>query len=49
MLLKKVFADGGFNLQKFVTNSSILQQRIATDEQKLPTSTHLNGSVVEED
>ena len=49
VLSKKVFADGGFNLQKFVTNSPSLQQRIATDEQKLPTATHLNGSVVEED
>lgn len=49
VLSKKVFADGGFNLQKFVTDSPILQQRIATDEQTLPTATHLNGSVVEED
>ena len=31
VLSKKVFADGEFNLQKFVTNSPILQQRIATD------------------
>ena len=46
VLSKKVFADGGFNLRKFVTNSPILQQRIATDEQKLPTATYLNGSIV---
>ena len=44
-----MFAEGEFNLRKFVTNSPILQQRIASDEHKLPTATCPNGSVVEED
>jgi len=48
-LSKKVFADGGFNLQQFVTNSPILQQRIASDEQKLPTAPRPNCSIVEQD
>ena len=45
---KKLFADGGFNLRKFVTNSSHLHQRIAA-EQKLPTEVELYGCIMEED
>ena len=33
-LSKKVFAEGGFNLRKFVTSSPGLCQRIAADEQR---------------
>ena len=50
-LSKKVFAEGGFNLQKFVTSSATLRQRI-TDElpsaQKPPTL-DTNSRVIEED
>ena len=50
-LSKKVFIEGGFNLQKFVTSSASLRQRI-TDEllstQKPPTL-DINSRVVEED
>ena len=51
VLSKKVFAEGGFNLRKFVTNSPILRQRIASSEHQfnLPTSTPSNHNVVEED
>ena len=45
---KKLFADGGFNLRKFVTNLSHLRQRIAA-EQKLPTEVELYGCIMEED
>ena len=49
-LSKKVFAEGGFNLWKFVTSSASLCQRI-TDElpsaQKPPTS-DTNSRIVEE-
>ncbi|XP_065891666.1 uncharacterized protein [Dysidea avara] len=44
----KLFADGGFNLRKFVTNSSHLCQRLAA-EQKLPTEVELYGCIMEED
>ena len=51
VLSKKIFSGGGFNLQKFVTNSASLRQHI-TDEllsaQKPPTSDN-NYKVVEED
>ena len=49
VLSKKIFAAGGFNLRKFVTNSPIVRQRIALDEQKLPNNSCTNSSVMEED
>ena len=49
ILSKKVFAEGGFNLRKFVTNSPVLRQRIASGERQLSTSTPSNHNVVEED
>ena len=49
VLSKKIFAAGGFNLWKFVTNSPIVRQRIALDEQKLPNNSCTNSSVMEED
>ena len=49
VLSKKIFAVGGFNLRKFVTNSPIVRQRIALDEQKLPNNSCTNSSVMEED
>ena len=49
VLSKKVFADGGFNLRKFVTNSPILRQRVAYNEQELSTDAHSKSSIIEED
>lgn len=49
VLSKKIFAASGFNLRKFVTNSPIVRQRIALDEQKLPNNSCTNSSVMEED
>ena len=45
---KKVFADGGFNLRKFVTNSPTLRKRIS-EEQRSPTDVEVNRSIMEED
>ena len=45
---KKVFADGGFNLRKFVTNSPTLRKRIS-EEQRLPADDEVNRSIMEED
>ena len=44
----KLFAEGGFNLRKFVTNSSNLQQRISNVNQKLTHSRPAPCSVMEE-
>ena len=44
----KLFAEGGFNLRKFVTNSSSLQQRICTINQKSSHSKPAPCSVMEE-
>ena len=44
----KLFAEGGFNLRKFVTNSSSLQQRISNVNQKLTHSRPAPCSVMEE-
>jgi len=49
VLFKKVFADGGFNLRKFVTNSSMLHQRIVSDQQSPSTQVQSSSFVVEED
>ena len=49
VLSKKVFAEGGFNLRKFVTNSSTLRQRMASHEQILSPDVHFKSSVMEED
>jgi len=49
ILSMEVFADGGFNLRKFVTNSPTLHQRIASHEQVSPADLHSNSSVIEED
>jgi len=49
VLSTKVFAEGGFNLQKFATNSPTLHQRIASYEQISPADLHSNSSVIEED
>ena len=51
-LSKKVFAEGGFNLRKFVTSSSGLRQRIAADEQRSDQNQPVldtSSNVVEED
>ena len=45
---KKVFADGGFNLCKFVTNSPTLRKKIS-EEQRLPADNEVNRSIMEED
>jgi len=45
---KKVFADGGFNLRKFVTNSPTLRKRIS-EEQRLPADDEVNRSIMEKD
>jgi len=45
---KKVFADGGFNLRKFVTNSATLCKRIS-EEQRLPADDGVNRSILKED
>jgi len=42
---KKVFADGGFNLREFVTNSTTLR----SEEQRLPADDEVNRSIMEED
>ena len=44
----KLFAEGGFNLRKFVTNSSSLQQRISNINQKSTHSRSAPCSVMEE-
>jgi len=49
VLSKKVFADSGFNLRKFITNSPIIRQQIALEEQKLSTDIHPSSGVMEED
>ena len=51
-LFKKVFAEGGFNLRKFVTSSSGLRLKIAADEQRSDQSQRVfdtSSNVVEED
>jgi len=45
-LSTKLFADGGYHLQKFVTYSPTLHWRI---EQISPADLHSNSSVIEED
>jgi len=49
VLSMKVFADGGFSLRKFVTNSPTLHQRIVSHKQISPADLHSNSSVIEED
>jgi len=47
----RIFADGGFHLRKFVTNSVSLQQKIIARTQNLSEFKHVvvaNGDVVEE-
>ena len=44
----KLFAEGGFNLRKFVTNSASLQQRISTNNQNPSCPKPASSSVVEE-
>ena len=51
-LSKKVFAEGGFNLRKFITSSASLRQRIITDDllsAQQPPAVDTNSRVVEED
>jgi len=49
VLSKKVFADGGFNLRKFVTNSPMLNQKILSDQQCSSIQAESGSCVVEED
>ena len=44
----KLFAEGGFNLRKFVTNSASLQQRISANNQNPSCPEPASSSVVEE-
>ena len=44
----KLFAEGGFNLRKFITNSASLQQRISTNNQNPSCPEPASSSVVEE-
>ena len=44
----KLFAEGGFNLRKFVTNSASLQQRISANNQNPSCPKLASSSVVEE-
>ena len=39
VLSKKVFANGGFNLRKFVTNAPMLHQRVVSDQQSSSSKT----------
>ena len=48
-LFKKIFAEGGFNLHKFVTNSASLQCRIDAYDQKTGNNVHHDDTIIEED
>jgi len=46
---KKIFAEGGFNLHKFVTNSANLQCRIDANDQRTGNNVDRGDTIVEED
>jgi len=48
-LYLKIFAEGGSNLCKFVTNSASLQCRIDANDQRTGNNVHYGDTIIEED
>ena len=48
-LSKKIFAEGGYNLRKFVTNPASLQCRIDANDQGTGNHVHHGDTIVEEE